>query len=272
MSVLVANRLGGIMSAVEKPSWFGGRELIALAIVALAAAPPLSTYIATQSWERVKVRPVERTIRVTGSAKQRIVSDLIEWNATVTADAKDKLAAYRKVHADVEATVAYLKGQGVPEGEIFPDSTVVEELFTTVYEGKGEDRIARQELVGYQARQTIGVRSKDVQRIERLSRQVTDLLEKDVAVTSGAPSYYYTKLGDLKIEMLSEASKDARTRAENMLRSAGGAALSRLKDADMGVINVNPANSTATSWEGNNDTSALEKDIIAIVHVTYALK
>lgn len=260
------------MSAVEKPSWIGGRELIALAIVALAAAPPLSTYIATQSWERVKVRPVERSIRVTGSAKKRIVSDLIEWHATVSAEAKDKLAAYRKVHADVEATVAYLKAQGVPEGQIFPDSATVEEVYTTVYEGKGEDRVERQELVGYAARQTIGVRSNDVQRIERMSRQVTDLLEKDIAVTSGTPSYYFTKLGELKIEMLAEASKDARTRAENMLRSAGGASLSRLKDADMGVINVNPANSSATSWEGNNDTTSLEKDLIAIVHVTYALK
>jgi hypothetical protein len=141
-----------------------------------------------------------------------------------------------------------------------------------VVEGKGEERIERQELVGYVARQAITVRSNDVQRIERMSRQVTDLLEKDIAVMSGAPAYYFTKLGELKIEMLSEASKDARTRAENMLRSAGGASLSRLKDADMGVININPANSSATSWEGNNDTSSLEKDIIAIVHVSYALK
>ncbi len=260
------------MSAVEKPPWFGGRELIALAIVALAAAPPLSTYIATQSWERVKVRPVERSIRVTGSAKRRIVSDLIEWNATVTAESKDKLAAYRKLHADIETTVAYLKTQGVPEGQIFPDSAVVDEVFATVYEGKGEDRISREELIGYRARQAITVRSTDVQRVERMSRQVTDLLEKDISVTSGAPAYYFTKLGGLKIEMLSEASKDARSRAENMLRSAGGASLSRLKDADMGVINVNPADSSATSWEGNNDTTSLEKDIIAIVHVTYALK
>ncbi len=260
------------MSAVEKPSWIGGRELLAFAIVALAAAPPLSTYIATQSWERVKVRPVERSIKVTGSAKKRIVSDLIEWNATVTAEARDKLAAYRKLHADVDATVAYLKAQGVPEGQIFPDSATVTDVYTTVYEGKGEDRISKELLVGYVAKQAVTVRSIDVQRVERVSRQVTELLEKDVSVISGTPAYFYTKLGELKIEMLSEASKDARTRAENMLRSAGGASVSRLMDADMGVINVNSANSTGTSWEGNNDTSSLEKDIIAIVHVTYALK
>lgn len=260
------------MSAIEKPSWFGGRELIALAVVALAAAPPLSTYIATKSWERVKVRPVERTIRVTGSAKQRITSDLIEWSATIGADAPDKLVAYRKLHTDVDAVVAYLKGQGIPETDIFPDSASVEEVFTTVYEGKGDDRIAKQVLTGYHAKQFVSVRSSDVQRVERLSREITQLLEQNIAVESNQAQYFYTKLGDLKIQMLSEASKDARTRAENMLKSAGGASLSSLRAADMGVINVNPANSSETSWEGNNDTTSLDKDIIAIVHVTYALR
>jgi len=72
--------------------------------------------------------------------------------------------------------------------------------------------------------------------------------------------------------MLAEAARDARTRAENMVRSAGGGSLARLGDADMGIINVNPANSTATSAQGNNDTSSLEEDIITIVHVTYELR
>ena len=127
-------------------------------------------------------------------------------------------------------------------------------------------------LTGYQARQFVSVRSTDVQRVERVSREITQLLENNISVTSNAPAYFYTKLGDLKIEMLSAASKDARTRAENMLKSAGGASLASLRDADMGVINVNPANSSETSWEGNNDTSSLEKDVIAIVHVTYGLR
>jgi uncharacterized protein len=259
------------MSVIEKPSGFG-RELLAFAIVALAAAPPLSTYIATRSYERIKARPVERTIKITGSAKRRIVSDLIEWNATVRSEAKDKLEAYRQLHASVDKTVAYLQAQGVAATDIFPDSAVVEEVTTTVYEGKGEDRISREVLTGYAARQAVTVRSTDVQRIERVSREVTSLLEQGVGVSSGAPSYYYTKLGELKVEMLAEASRDARTRAENMLKAAGGASLGRLRDADMGIININPANDSSTSWEGNNDTSSLEKDIIAIVHVTYGLQ
>ena len=40
----------------------------------------------------------------------------------------------------------------------------------------------------------------------------------------------------------------------------------------MGIINVNPANSTETSSAGFNDTSALEKDIITIVHTDFQLE
>ena len=108
--------------------------------------------------------------------------------------------------------------------------------------------------------------------VERISREVTQLLEQGVPISSTAPSYFYTKLGELKIEMLAEASKDARVRAERILASAGEAKLGALTDADMGVINVNSANSTETSWGGNNDTSSLEKDIITIVHCNFEIQ
>jgi hypothetical protein len=41
---------------------------------------------------------------------------------------------------------------------------------------------------------------------------------------------------------------------------------------NMGIININAANSTGTSNEGNNDTSSCEKDIITIVHAEYEVK
>jgi len=96
-------------------------------------------------------------------------------------------------------------------------------------------------------------------------------MEQGISITSSTPSYYYTRLGELKIEMLAGAAKDARTRAENMIRSAGGASIQSLRSADMGIININPANSTETSAQGNNNATSFEKDIITIVHVTYEL-
>ncbi len=92
-----------------------------------------------------------------------------------------------------------------------------------------------------------------------------------MSVTSEDPKYFYTRLGELKVEMLAAAGKDARARAENILRSAGNSAVGKLIAADMGIININPANSTNTSEEGNNDTTSLEKDIITIVHAEFEL-
>ena len=91
-------------------------------------------------------------------------------------------------------------------------------------------------------------------------------------VSSDAPRYFYTRLGELKVEMLAEAGKDARARADNIIKSAGGASIGKLLKTDMGIININPANSTQTSEEGNNDTASLDKDIITIVHAEFELE
>ncbi len=228
-------------------------------VVAIAAAIGLvtATYLAAGAYERVKTKPKVLTIQVTGSAKKRIMSDLIEWTAELeTEDPGDRIAVYKALHSATDKTLAYLAAQGVKKEDIRASSQ------------RNEKRVFK----GWIARQAITVRSTDVPRVERVSREVTQLLEDGVPITSLAPSYYYTRLGELKIQMLAEAAHDARARAENMVVSTGGAALGRLRSADMGVINVNPANSTATSWEGHNDTASLEKDIITIVHVVFELK
>jgi hypothetical protein len=243
-----------------------------LAAIAIAIAVIAATYIGASRWEHVRNKPKERSLKVTGSAKKRILSDLAEWSATITVVDNDRTAAYRSVHEQMGKTRAFLASKGFKDDQVRASSVVVNELNEIETVGTGEQRIERKVFKGYRVMQAVSIRSTDVPKVERISREVTDLLEQGVNIESSAPAYIYTKLGDLKIEMLASASKDARTRAENIVKSAGGAGIGKLMGADMGVINVNPANSTETSWEGNNDTSSLEKDIITIVHITYQLK
>lgn len=135
---------------------------------------------------------------------------------------------------------------------------------------EGSKYIQKQIFDGWHAQQRIEVTSTDVPRIERLAREATQLLEKGIAITSESPRYHYTKVSDLKIEMLAEASRDARLHAERMLEAAGGGAtVGRVEGISTGVININAANSTDTSWEGNYDTSSFEKDIITTVRVVF---
>ncbi|MBK7829919.1 SIMPL domain-containing protein [Nannocystis sp.] len=247
-------------------------DLRPLGALSLAVAMVIATFVAASTWERVRVRPEARSIEITGSAKKRIVSDLIEWSATIEASAPDRLVAYKQLREHSARAQEFLTTRGVPAQEIFASSAAVDPVYTTEYIGTGDDRIARQVLSGYLARQSVVVRSTNVTLVEKMSREITELLEQGIIITSSAPLYHYTKLGEMKIEMLAEASKDARTRAENMVNSAGGASLGKLRSADMGVININPANVTQGSWDGNNDTTSLEKDIITIIHARYELE
>jgi hypothetical protein len=240
--------------------------------VALSIAVVASAMVLTGSWERVRSRPVERRIEVTGSAKRRISSDLAQWSATISTKDRDRTTAYRQLHAHVEIARAYLLAQGFTEAEIRSSAATFDEEYETVVTGTGDKQVEKEVFVGFSTRESLSVTSTNVAKVEQASREITRLLEQGITVTSQSPSYFYTKLGELKIEMLAEASKDARTRAEKMIGSAGGATISKLVTADMGVINVNPANATSTSWDGNNDTSSLDKDILTIVHTTYALQ
>lgn len=252
------------------------RDKSPLGLAAMALGMVIATNIAFGTWERVRgPRPPDRSITVTGSARRRITSDYAEWTATVVTEDKDRTAAYRTLHNQVEATIANLKAQGLSDAELRVSAATFQELHETetITKGVGEKAqvTTRDIMVGWRTTQSVTVASGNVALVEKASREVTSLLDQGITITSDAPAYFYTKLGELKIEMLAAASKDARTRAENMIRSAGGAGLGKLRAADMGVINVNPANSTETSWDGNNDTSSLEKDIISVVHATYAL-
>ena len=267
----------------EKPTEPGGSlprgiDLRWLGLVALAIAAVICTGKVMDTYHSIKVKPEKRTIKVIGSAKKRIVSDLIEWEAVIEARAADRTEAYKHLRESREKTVAFLEGQGIKTSEIQPQSATFQEEWDTSFElkmfpgAKEPTRVDKRTFKGYLTRETIIVRSGDVQRVEKASREVTSLLEQGISISSGSPSYFYTRLGELKVEMLAAAGKDCRARADNILKSTGGASIKRLIDTSMGIININPANSTETSHEGNNDRSSYEKDIITIVRAEFELE
>jgi hypothetical protein len=266
----------------EKPELGGGGgprwlDLRPLGLIAIAIAAVVSTSTVMDTYRGIKVKPEKRTLKVIGSAKKRIVSDLIEWEAVVEARAPDRTAAYKLLRESREKTVAFLEGKGLKPAEIQPQSATFEQEFDVTEEfkvlpgAKEATRIEKKTPKGFVTRETIIVRSTDVPTVEKASREVTALLEQGISITSGAPAYFYTRLGELKVEMLAAAGKDCRARADNILKSTGGAGIKRLLGANMGIININPANSTETSNEGNNDQTSYEKDIITIVRAEFEL-
>ena len=205
-------------------------------------------------------------IIVTGSAKQKITSDLIVWTGSFSAKSPSLKDAYTELEVDKAKVLEYLTKEGVPTDKIVFSSINTYTNYIILPSGQYTSDIDYYEL-----NQTVTISSEEIDKITESSRQVTELINEGIEFQSNAPQYMYTKIADLKVTMLAEATKDARKRAEMISQNAGNE-LGELKYADMGIIQITPLYSNEISDYGMNDTYSLEKEITAIVHCEFKIK
>lgn len=242
----------------SRPHLFG-----LLAGLFLAAGLCFASIVFTRTWTHLHESQV---IEVTGSARKNVQSDLVIWRAGFNIEDESLLAAHEKLRAGLDKVAVFLRAQGVTEFTILP--VQVREV-TERRHGDDEESVARR--VGYRLTQRIEVRSKEIPTATRLGTEAAALLAQGVALVSEGIEFIYTKANEAKVEMMAEATKDARARAEQ-IAAQGGRRIKELRTARMGVVQINPLYSTATSWEGNNDTSSLEKTITTTVSAVFALE
>lgn len=212
-------------------------------------------------------------INVTGSARRNVRSDLIIWRANFSVDAPTLLEAQRQLQADLAKVTNFLQVHGITNLALAPAQ--IREITAKRKERIDDDENAEPQTVlvrlGYRLTQSLEISSGEVERVPRLAAESGVLLEQGVAFVSEGFQFIYTKAGEAKVEMMAEATKDARARAEQ-IAAHGNRTIDGLRNARVGVIQINPLHSSATSWDGNNDTTSLEKTIIATVSASFAMK
>jgi len=244
--------------------------------LALSLAIVLASLIASSAF--LKAKRLDQTIKVTGSTKRRIKSDLMVWRTSVSAEAATLADAYSRLSRDVEKTKVFLVAQGFPENQI-----VISAVKTTPIRssprGLQKMQVAPEDagsasfnnrVTSYTLMQSLEIRSAEIDKLTATSRKVTQLINQGILLESNEPEYLYTKLAELKVVMLADAARDARERAAQIVSSAGGK-VGEMRSAEMGVMQVNAADANEISGYGVNDMNSVEKDVLAVVHVTFAL-
>ena len=197
------------------------------------------------------------TIVVTGLAEKDFVSDLIVWNGSYSRKAMDLKSAYAAVKVDESAIRQYLKGKGIADNEMVFSSVVINKEFDTRTDENG--RQLGQQFSGYNLMQTVKVESKNVDKIDKIAREVTELIESGIEFNSQPPLFYNTKLADVKMDLLARASADAKLRAEAIAKNSGSS-LGKLRKASMGVFQITGKNSNEDySYGGSFNTSSRNK-------------
>lgn len=234
-----------------------------LAIV-LAASLILSSAIATYGF--VKVKGPKSAITVTGSAKKQIKSDLIVWRGTFNEQAATISDAYSTLKVDLEKVKKYLVASGINESDIIvsPINTIVN--YVILPNGQVSSAIE-----SYRLTQDVEIRSSEVDKVTDISRESTKLINEGIKFQSIPPQYFYTKIADLKVDMLALATSDAKNRAEKIAENAGSK-IGSLSSAKMGVFQITPLYSNEISDYGINDTSSIEKEVMAVVNCVFTTK
>ena len=206
------------------------------------------------------------TISVTGSYSQTVTSDRGQYEFEVVARGSSRADAYAILKKHNPVVIKYLKSQGFKDDEIEAKYINGYNIYKTNYNGNSTD-----EVIGFNATQKYCVKSDDVEKIKKVSTDINTLTEQGVDVSGYEPSYYYSKLSDLKVEMLEKASKDARQRAKAMLKATHNS-VGKVQSVQMGVFQITPEDSTNVSDMGISDTSTIKKKVTSVANVTFRIK
>ena len=239
------------------PQFFWGFGSIALAVL-------LSAWMVSATIKYVKRSG--NAITVTGSVKRPIRSDYIIWRGSVSAQSPQLAGGYQELKRYSDRVQQFLRNHHVPDSSITMGTIESYSIPEVTENGRETGRV-----VAYRLSQSFEVRSMQVDSITRLSRLTGELISEGIPLNTSPPEYLFTKLADLRIEMLSQATEDAKSRAERIAESAGSK-IGAVRSARMGVFQLTPRFSTEVSDYGIYDTSSLEKDITAVVSVSFSVE
>lgn len=213
----------------------------------------------------------QETITVTGLGETQFESDLIVWTGYLTAESQDVASGYAQIEKNKRLVADFMASKGIPDDAIVFEFVNVNKEYESVYAPQGG--YMGQRFTGYAMRQQFTVTSTDVDAVENVSREISSLIAKGVSMEAWAPSYYYTRLDDVKLDLIERASQDARNRARKIAKNAGTSREGKLVSSRLGVFQITGTTSDEEySAGGSFNTSSRQKKARVTIRAEYRVK
>lgn len=230
-------------------------------LTVMACAVLLGAFVASITF--YKIRSFDNTLSVTGSAKQKVVADSVKWTSafsrTIYADGIKE--GYKQMAGDEAAVLKFLKEKNIPESSITTSTVTMSEVWKNYEDGRPKQYILTE---------NVQVQSSDVQGITAVAKNTAQIADMNIMFSTQSLEYFYGKLPETRVNLLSDAIKDAKNRADK-LASSTGKKVGPMKSASMGVVQIMPENSTETADYGMYDTSTINKEIMVVVKAQFVL-
>ncbi len=239
-------------------------QIVLLGVI-IALGCVFSTYILSKSIVEFQ-KLQNQSIRVTGSASQKITSDSASWTINLHTKNPTLKGGYAKLKNDSNIVRKFLIANGINEKDINFSAINSYEEFKRMPNGTVSN-----ELENYSLSQYVTVKSTDINLLTDISKKVDELVEQDVDLTTQNVEYFVSNLDDIKIKVIAEASKNAKERAKSLVKGTN-AKIGVMTSAKVGVFQIVPVDSTEVNDYGINDTSSIEKKVVSTVNATFTVK
>lgn len=252
----------------QPPRKRSGSVAVIIALIAGISAI-ICVSIFSGSFAKYKKYSSGNGITVTGSASCDFESDLVVWRGSFSSYGYTPKEAYQSIKYDADVIKKYLLDNGISEDEIAFSSVSISQRYVSEYNDEG--KFIGEYPDGYDLYQSLSVTSTDLDKVDTISRDITKLIESNIEFVSDSPEYYYTKLDELKLDLIAQATENAKARVD-IIANGTNADTSRLLSANLGVFQITALNSASEeySYGGTFNTSSRYKTASITVKLNYA--
>ncbi len=236
--------------------------------IVIAAAALLATGIALAGWFAgqgfLEARAGDRFVTVKGVAERMVTADLALWPIRFVTTSNQLAEARERIAADARNVLTFLAANGLPPESVGVESFQVTDLLAQAYRsGPIESRF----IVAV----TLLVRTHEIDKIALTSQKIGDLVAAGVVLSSeGRPSsgpiYLFTRLNDIKPDMIAEATKSAREGAEQFAKDSASR-ITGIRRANQGLFQILPRDNIP----GMSQENQIEKTVRVVSTIDYAL-
>lgn len=213
----------------------------------------------------IHFRIADRTVVVKGVAERDVKADVGLWPISFTAADNDLGLAQSKVESDRRQTTRFLARFGIDSTAISLNSLNVTDTRANTYGGVTPPN-------RYVVKMGVIVRTTDVNSLRQASQSIDELVRRGVVLAAGqeygasGPTFLFTKLNDLKPEMLAEANVNARTAADQFAKESK-AHVGGIRRASQGIFEIMARDRAP----GISEESQIEKTLRVVSTVEYML-
>jgi hypothetical protein len=200
----------------------------------------------------LRAKMADRSVTVRGLAERDVTADLATWTIAYSAQSTDLQSAQTDIDQDTNAITAFFKELGFQADALKPTGANVNQ-----YSNNG--------IPQYTIRQRLSLRTNDIDKAQAAVARQFDLVRRGVVLEDGSGmSYTFTKLDEIKPEMVAEATKDARKSAEQFAEDSG-TDVGGIKSATQGYFSIDSRDGDAGGY-GVTDTPYKKVRLVTTVN------